>query len=83
MQDRRGIVYGTLGATSTLQLRQEVKLDKILALYRHLDMTDDPGHNDLNRFMIKKKKKKATLTSFFSTVITNGNRSLINVLVNF
>ena len=82
MQDRRGIVYGTSGATSTLQLRQEVKLDKILALYRHLDVTDDPGHTDLDRFMIK-KKKKTTLTSFFSTVITNDNCSLINVLVNF
>ena len=81
MQDRTGIVYGTSGATSTLQLRQEVKLDKILALYRHLDVTDDPGHTDLDRFMIK--KKKATLTSFFSTVITNDNCSLTNVLVNF
>ena len=58
MQDRRGIVYGTSGATSTLQLRQEVKLDKILALYRHLDVTDDPGHTDLDRFMIKKKKRQ-------------------------
>ena len=26
------------GATSTLQLRQEVKLDKITALYRHLNV---------------------------------------------
>ena len=65
MQDRRGIVYGTSGATSTLQLRQEVKLDKILALYRHLDMTDDPGHTDLDRFMIKKKKKKGNTDLLF------------------
>ena len=41
-------------ATSTLQLRQEVKRDKITALYRHLNVTGDPGLADLDQFMIKK-----------------------------
>ena len=45
-------------ATSTLQLRQRVKRDKITALYRHLNVTDDPGLADIDRFMIKKKKFK-------------------------
>ena len=47
----------TTEATSTLHLRQEVKQDKINALYRHLNVTVDPGLPDLDRFMIKKKLK--------------------------
>ena len=43
--------------TSTLRLRQKVKLDKITALYRHLNVTGDPGLADINRFMIKKNSK--------------------------
>ena len=35
-------VPNTSGATSTLQLRQKVKLDKITALYRHLNVTGNP-----------------------------------------
>ena len=70
-------------ATSTLRLRQKVKQDKITALYRHLDVTADPGLADIDRFMIKKIQKQATLTCFFSMVITIGNLSLINLLVNF
>ena len=42
-------------ATSTLQLRQEVKRDKITALYRHLNVTGDPDLADIDPFMIKKK----------------------------
>ena len=45
-------------ATSTLQLRQRVKRDKITALYRHLNVTDDPGLADIDQFMIKKKNFK-------------------------
>ena len=44
-------------ATSTLQLRQRVKRDKITALYRHLNVTDGPGLADIDSFMIKKKIK--------------------------
>ena len=35
-------------ATSTLQLRQKVKRDKITALYRHLNVTGDPGLADID-----------------------------------
>ena len=45
----------TREATSTLRLREKVKRDKITALYRHLNMTADPGLADIDQFMIKKK----------------------------
>ena len=35
-------------ATSTLRLRQRLKQDKIVSLYRYLDVTGDPGLADLN-----------------------------------
>ena len=81
----------TTEAKSTLQLRQKVKQGEITTLYRHLNVTGDPGLADIDRFMIKKKKKSqkqattvlAFLTCFFAMVITIGNPSLINVLVNF
>ena len=44
----------TTGATSNLRLRQKVKRDKITALYRHLDVTGDPGVADIDQFLIKK-----------------------------
>ena len=44
-------------ATSTLQLRQKVKRDKIIALQRHLNVTGDSGLADINRLMIKKNFK--------------------------
>ena len=47
-------VPDTSGAISTLQLKQEVKLDKITALYRHLNVTCDPGLADIDQFMMKK-----------------------------
>ena len=50
----------TTEATLTLQLRQKVKRDKITALYRHLNVTSDPRLADIDRFMIKKKKKSKT-----------------------
>ena len=43
-------------ATSNLQLRQKVKRDKVTALYRHLNVTGDPGLADIDRFIIKKLK---------------------------
>ena len=71
--------------TSTLQLRQKVKLDKITALYRHLNVTGDPGLANIDQFMIKKKKiqKQATLTCFFSMDMNIGNPLPVNVLVSF
>ena len=48
----------TTEATLTPWLRQKVKQDKITALYRHLNVTGDPGLANINRFMIKKKKSK-------------------------
>ena len=55
----------TTEATSTLQLRTEVKRDKITALYRHLNVTGDPCLSDLDRFMIKKNSKTGNTDSFF------------------
>ena len=47
----------TTEAKSTLQLRQKVKRGKITTLYRHLNLTGDPGLADTDRFMIKKNFK--------------------------
>ena len=48
----------TTEATSTLQLRQKVKRDKITALYRHLNVTGGSGLVDRDRLMIKKFKDR-------------------------
>ena len=66
-------------ATSTLQLRQKEKRDKITALYRQLNVTGDPDLADIDRFVIKEVQKQATLTCFFSMEINIGNPLLINV----
>ena len=55
----------TTEATLTLRLRQEVKQDKINALYRHLNVTVDAGLLDLDRFMIKKKLKTGNTDLLF------------------
>ena len=44
----------TIKVTSTLQLIQKIKQDKVTALYRHLNVTGDPGLADTDQFMIKK-----------------------------
>ena len=41
-------------ATSILRLRQKVQQDKLTALYRHLNVTGNPGLADIDQFMIKK-----------------------------
>ena len=84
-------------ATSTLQLRQKVKRDKLTTLYRHLNETEDPGLADIDpgladidpgladidRYMIKKNQNQATPTCFFS-MVNSGNLLLIPyVLVSF
>ena len=52
-------------AKSTLQLRQKLKRDKITALYRHLNVTGDPGLADIDRIMIKKNSKTGNTDLFF------------------
>ena len=52
-------------ATSTLRLRQKLKRDKIVSLYRHFDVTGDPGLADLDRFTIKKNSKIANIELLF------------------
>ena len=47
-------------ATSTLQLRQNVKREKITAM----NLTGDPGLADMDQFMIKKKKTGNTVLLF-------------------
>ena len=47
----------TTEATAALQLRQKVKRDKLIALYRHLNVTAGPGLADIDRFTIKKNTK--------------------------
>ena len=56
-------------ATSTLRLRQKLKRDKIVSLYKYLDVTGDPGLVDLEQFMIKKNPKP-------------GNNELIFIYAN-
>ena len=55
----------TTEATSTIRLRLKIKRDKIVSLYRYLDVTGDPGLADLNRFMIKKNSKTGNIALFF------------------
>ena len=57
-------------AISTLQLRQKVKQDKITALYRHLNVTGEPGLADIGRFRIKKNSK----TGNTDLVLLDGNK---------
>ena len=44
-------------AILALRLRQKVKQDKIIAFYKHLNVTGDLGLADIERFMIKKNTK--------------------------
>ena len=52
-------------AEPTSTLWQKVKQDKINALYRHLNVTGDPGLADLDRFMIKKNTKTGNTDLLF------------------
>ena len=71
----------TTEATSTLQLRQKVKRDKITALFRHMHVTGDPGLADVDQLMIKKNSKTGKTDLLFLRV-KPGNLLLINVLVS-
>ena len=56
--------------TSTLRLRQKVKRHKIIAFYRHLDVTGNPDLIDLDRFRLTTDPKKgAAIFEFY-----NGDR---------
>ena len=59
------IEHGTTEPTSTLQLWQKVKRDKITILYRHLNVTGDTGRADLDRFMIRKSSKTGNTDLLF------------------
>ena len=52
-------------ATPTLWPRQKLKRDKIVSLYRYLDVRGDPGLADLERFMIKKNPKAGNIELLF------------------
>ena len=51
-------VPDTVETISTLRLRQKLKRDKIVSLYRYLGVIGDPSLADLDRLNIKKKKFK-------------------------
>ena len=55
----------TTEATSTLRSRQKLKRDKIVLLYRYLDVTGDLGLADLDQFMIKKNSKTVNIELLF------------------
>ena len=60
----------TKQATSTLQLNQKVKRGKLVAFYRHLNVTGNLDLIDLDRFMrMTDPKKVATIFEFY-----NGDR---------
>ena len=60
----------TTEATSTLQLNQKVKRDKLAALYRQLNVTGNQDLINLDRFkLMTNPKKGATIFEFY-----NGDR---------
>ena len=52
-------------ATSTLRLRQKLKRDETVSLYRYLDVTGDPGLVDLDQFTITKNSKTDNIELLF------------------
>ena len=52
-------------ATSALRLRQKLKRDKRVSLYRYLDVTGDSDLADLNRFMINESSKRGYIELLF------------------
>ena len=51
-------VLDTTEVTLTLRLREKVKRDKLIALYRHLGVTGNPDLIDLDRFRLRTDSKK-------------------------
>ena len=62
-------VPDTTEATSTLQLRQKVKRDKITALYRHLNVTGDIDLIGLDRFRLTTVQNKGSQFLTFTIAI--------------
>ena len=60
----------TTKATSTLQLTQKVKQDKLASLYRHLNVTGNIDLIDITRFKLKTNLKKGVTIFEFC----NGDR---------
>ena len=52
-------------ATSTLRLRQKLKRDKSVSLYRYLGVTGNLGLADLDQFNIKKNTKTGNIELLF------------------
>ena len=65
-------------ATLTLRLKQKVKRDKIIALYKHLNVTGNPGLADMDQFIIKKKKTKTGNTDLLFLDGKNQWQSITN-----
>ena len=65
-------------ATLTLWLKQKVKRDKIIALYKHLNVTGNPGLADMDQFIIKKKKNKTCNTDLLFLDGKNQWQSITN-----
>ena len=51
--------------TSILRIRQKLKRDKIVSLYRYLDVTGNLGLADLDQFTIKKNSKTGNIELLF------------------
>ena len=69
-------------ATSALRLRQKVKQDKLITLYRNLSVTVDPDLY-LDRFRLTTNPKICRTTCFFLMDINIGNTLPINTQVSF
>ena len=52
-------------AKSNLRLRQKIKRDKNVSLYRYLGVTGDPGLADLDQFTIKRNSKTGNIELLF------------------
>ena len=65
-------------ATLTLWLKQKVKRDKIIALYKHLNVTGNPGLADMDQFIIKKKQTKTGNTDLLFLDGKNQWQSVTN-----
>ena len=58
-------VPDTTETTSTLHLRQKLKPDKIVSLYRYVSVTGDQGLADLDQFTIRKNLKTGNIELHF------------------
>ena len=70
-------VPATTEPTSTLQIRQKVKLDNITASYRHLNVVGNPGLVGLDWFITKTNSKTGNNDLLFADGI-NQWQSLTN-----